>query len=376
MGQVYECGLFTIASNLSDDGQPWLPPDPLPWALKLWKGGPHKAWLLELLTNSPLASRGWCLQERHLSPRLLHVYHKEVWVWECSSQVRGANCDGLVYKTVITDATLSWRKQNLSHALSRNQLLDCWDKLVVDYTKRQLTKQSDRLAAISGIECRLQPLLSSVYCAGIWDSDILSLLWYCGTVFYPDGEATDGTIDIPIWDGHSSDMPTWSWAASNKPVRFLTHRTSGHERGLGEVQEPVRWRAVREYFRHLGQISYHSTTSDQSNDIGWSIRLEAPIRPPGSDFPFLVSLDSIILRPESEETKRGRIYRRFKNSRDEAAKLHFVVLGVYYDTMIFGIILAPSKLCAGAFVRLGIWGDYSGDVHLADPPVKFEYTII
>jgi hypothetical protein len=59
MGQVYECGLFTIASNLSDDDQPWLPPEPLPWALKLWKGGPHKAWLLEILTNGPLASRGW-----------------------------------------------------------------------------------------------------------------------------------------------------------------------------------------------------------------------------------------------------------------------------------------------------------------------------
>jgi hypothetical protein len=276
---------------------------------------------------------------------------------------------------------LSWRKQNLIAArhLSQDELFDCWNKLVTDYTKRRLTNESDRLAAISGIERRLQPLLLSVYCAGIWDSDILGLLWYCGTVFFPDGEATDDiTIDNPIGDGHSSDMPTWSWAASNKPVRFLTHRTSGHERGLGEVQEPVQWRAVREYFRHLGQISYHSTTSDQSNDIGWSIRLEAPIRPPESDFPFLVSLDSIILRPESEDSKRGRIYRLFKTSRDEATKLHFVVLGGYDRniSMIFGIILAPSKLCAGAFVRLGIWGDYSTNVHLADPPVKFEYTII
>jgi hypothetical protein len=159
MGQVYECGLFTLASNLSDDDQPWLPPKPPPSGALVWTENSHKAWVVKLLTNSPLASRGWCLQERHLSPRLIHVYHNQVWVWECSTQVRAANSSGAIYSSGLRDHDLSWRKQNLTRdsSLSQYQLLDCWAKLITDYTKRQLTNESDRLAAISGIECRLQP---------------------------------------------------------------------------------------------------------------------------------------------------------------------------------------------------------------------------
>jgi hypothetical protein len=63
MGEVYESGVFTIASNLSDDNQPWLAPEPSLGASKLWIEGPHMAWLLELLTNRSLALRGWCLQD-------------------------------------------------------------------------------------------------------------------------------------------------------------------------------------------------------------------------------------------------------------------------------------------------------------------------
>lgn len=375
MGEVYESGVFTIASNLSDDVGPWLPPDPVPWALKLWKGGPHKAWLSELVTNGPLASRGWCLQERHLSPRILHVYHKQVWVWECGFRIGGANCSGLVYSSDITDHTLSWRKQNLTRAisLSRNELLGCWDKLVVDYTKRRLTNQSDRLAAISGIERRLQPLLSCAYHAGIWESDIFGLLWYCGTVLRTADRPSDVTdpilLENLIENCYSSDMPSWSWAASEKPVRFLTCKVSGNERGL---QEPDYWGVNGKSCTFLGEIHY-STTSDESIHLGSSIKLRAPVWLSDKDFPSLISFDSI-LEPNS---KHLREFWLKESSRDEPKRPHFVVLGV--DTgrsykVWFGIILAPSKLYEGAFMRLGMWYDALRDVKNLD--VKIEYTLI
>lgn len=390
MGEVYENGLFTIASNLSDDDQPWLPPDPLSWALKLWKGGPHKSWLLELITNSPLASRGWCLQERHLSPRILHVYHKQVWVWECNFRVRGANSNGLVYSSDVTDDTLSWRKQTLtrSTSLSRDQLFDWWNKLVVDYTRRRLTYQSDQLPAISGVAHRLQPLLSCAYHAGIWESDIFGLLWYSGTLL----SRVSFSADVRYHRSHAflvenlikdpSGTPTWTWAASKKPVRFLGHKLSGNERDLVQLKKDA-WRIFRSNFTCLAGISYHSTTSDESIHHSSSIRLVAREWPSDADPPSWFSLDNFLV-PESGYDQHRELYVNYQlkpNPRDEATQLRFVILGrrIFTETQttsdtVYGIILAPSRLHTGAFVRLGIWTDWRQRLRNLD--VKSEFTIV
>jgi hypothetical protein len=396
MGEVYENGAFTIASNLSDDDQQWLPPDPLPWALKLWKGGPHKPWLSELITNSPLASRGWCLQERHLSPRILHVYHKQVWVWECDFRVRGANSSGLVYSSDVTDDTLSWRKQTLTRSisLSRDQLFDCWHKLVADYTKRRLTNRSDRLPAISGVARRLQPLLSCAYHAGTWESDIFGLLWYSGTVLTTPTKRPKPShtflVENRIKDPF--DTPTWTWAASKKPVRFMGHKISGDEQGLLEPigKEENGWKISRSNFTYLAGISYHPTTSDQKIHNRSSIKLIAPEWPSDAALPERLSLDNFLV-PESD-TKYGQLSKEYQlkqNPRDEATQLHFVILGrtreatklVKRKTLfdyklhyVYGIILAPSRLYTGAFVRLGIWSDWRERDRNLD--VKFEFTIV
>jgi hypothetical protein len=148
------------------------------------------------------------------------------------------------------------------------------------------------------------------------------------------------------------------------------------------VQEPAEWRVARNYYNYLGEIRYPSTTSDQSNNIGSSIRLKAPTWPPESRFPILVSLDSIVLGPgdPSENSRYARVFRLLKTSRDEATKLHFVILGVSgeisdYESA-FGLILAPSKVCAGTFVRLGIWSNHIGRLSTQTLAVKFEYMII
>jgi hypothetical protein len=318
------------------------------------------------------------------------VYHKEVWIWECSSRIRGANCSGFVYSSDVTDQTLLWKKQNLIAApsLSQNELFDCWNKLVADYTKRRLTNESDRLAAISGIACRLQPSLSCVYHAGIWGSDVLGLLWYCGTMLptFPSPPSPFFTEESLIGNFQHSDVPSWSWVASDKPVRFLTHEIPVTELRL---QDPRVWqfgRAGREDYHNSGEISYHSTTRHESVQIRMSIKLKAPVWPSDVDLPKFVSFDSIT-EPPGTDYSRGRtgnlwIPRPNKASRDKAAKLHFVILGVrkgdspFYDG--FGIILAPSKLYTSSFVRLGIWADKKIGLRKFFPnlDVKVEYVIV
>ena len=152
-----------------------------------------------MLVHGPLAKRAWCLQERHLSPRILHVFENRMWIWECDTRVRAANHRGLLFRQDIVDGESPWRKidffrQNMvdRKILLRRiampnpspplDILKLWDNIVIDYCQRQLTYESDKLTAISGIAAKLQLLLRMKYVAGIWDKDMYGLLWTCKSV--------------------------------------------------------------------------------------------------------------------------------------------------------------------------------------------------
>ncbi len=95
MARVYECGLLTISSNISVNDQKWRPPNPHEWIPKFADEDRHASWLSAMLLNGPLGKRAWCLQERYLSPRILHIFEGDVWIWECDSRVRAAGRKGM-----------------------------------------------------------------------------------------------------------------------------------------------------------------------------------------------------------------------------------------------------------------------------------------
>ena len=89
MAQVYEYGFFTIASNLPTEDQTWEweVPDPRKRLLPAESivvsdddEARHSSWLSQMLLQGPLAKRAWCLQERYLSPRLLHIFSDQLWI--------------------------------------------------------------------------------------------------------------------------------------------------------------------------------------------------------------------------------------------------------------------------------------------------------
>jgi hypothetical protein len=47
-----------------------------------------------------------------------------------------------------------------------------WHSIVIVYSRRSLTKSSDKLPAISGIAAIYQEMTGASYLAGIWDTDI------------------------------------------------------------------------------------------------------------------------------------------------------------------------------------------------------------
>ncbi|KAF2029949.1 HET-domain-containing protein [Setomelanomma holmii] len=185
----------------------------------------------ESVFNSPLDTRGWVLQERLLSPRIIYFGRQQLH-WECTeSEFRQ---DGRA-ADVTTDHLRQGRtfKSNLDpkgplpfanvpmppddERLANPQLfkqqahLLRWYNIVSEYTTRDLTFQSDKLPALSGIAKKVQDMTGLEYLAGLWKEDILAgILW---------------DVIIPSNELISSTLPSWSWARLEGRVRFRGQRT-------------------------------------------------------------------------------------------------------------------------------------------------------
>ncbi|KAM0793897.1 hypothetical protein BDR22DRAFT_781038, partial [Usnea florida] len=104
-----------------------------------------------------LNGRGWTLQERILSPRIL-IYSSWQLQWQCQSHVRSD------YNIPEETGNKPWIK---------------WIDLFNEYSKRALTELLDKLPALADIASRYQNDTKDIYCAGLWKTDLLKgLKWY------------------------------------------------------------------------------------------------------------------------------------------------------------------------------------------------------
>ena len=150
---------------------------------------------MSIVANSPLSTRGWTWQENVLSTRIVHFTKTEI-IWECRSEQKFENG-----AAIRTSTGLAYRfasaKENIEHY---------WKTLVTDYSKRDLTYESDRLPAISGAASELKSLIfNGQYMAGVWKQWIFSdLLWKTSW-----GEENR----YPPMTRGLEEMPSWSWAS-------------------------------------------------------------------------------------------------------------------------------------------------------------------
>jgi hypothetical protein len=169
--------------------------------------------------RSPVDRRGWCLQERLLSTRLLSYGR---WpTWRCSL---GTHSDGGFYpfnkdkephERQLTKCLAQQRRLVRESPTSlplemhtSNQLLQSWAKLLNDYTQRDLGVKADRLPAIGGIASEIARATGFEYLAGLWRPNLLhDLMWSVKT--------QEWLIRIEGYTG-----PTWSWAAVDCPVNY------------------------------------------------------------------------------------------------------------------------------------------------------------
>lgn len=179
------------------------------------------------LSRGLTSSRGWCLQERLASPAVLHFLSDQM-VWECSSCCTAE--DGREITTVqflkaldlCTDTKENFSFKADGHAGSQLSEIKLWHALVRDYTRRKLTKSTDRLVALAGLAAEFHTRISwlGCYLAGLWRNALpADLLWVVSRPWKLRDE-----LNVI---GALSHLPTWSWMRIDHLVDHITRIDEG-----------------------------------------------------------------------------------------------------------------------------------------------------
>jgi hypothetical protein len=186
----------------------------------------HQGWLeiqyLNDLTDplrpdsrTPLDTRGWTLQERLFSNRILSFSKDQVY-WECNERFRMESlhfaCTNPSHETGLTGK----RDLKALKAMEKSKLYQWWYKILMDYCSRKLTFSMDNLPAISGIAAMFQKLTNDVYLAGLWQNDIS-----CGLAWKPLNKEyrSQDLDDINL----QYRAPSWSWARFDRSEMGASH---------------------------------------------------------------------------------------------------------------------------------------------------------
>lgn len=307
---------------------------------------------VERMVASVFDSRAWILQERLLSQRVLYYGSQQVY-WECME----ANCrqDGKVttgyenkYLGEVNDKSHlnpfspvnimrqdrhlpPRRLEDLSRAeiklLEHKELMGRWYLCVSEYTRRDLSFETDRLPAIAGIAKEFQRRTSYTYIAGLWQQDLLpGLLWFRGVT-------NNGSTLV--------DLPTWLWARFSGRISFIL--ATSFSIGQFEDFEPA-CEVLNHSFTSLGALGSFGMIRDASLEIRGKV-LELLYTPPTSRWEDSVTMyDGFIM---------GKL--RLDEDHPRSWPLAFFCLLVSRsDTSPAGLALEMMEGTPNTFKRIGL----------------------
>ncbi|KAK1948896.1 heterokaryon incompatibility protein [Colletotrichum sublineola] len=164
----------------------------------------------------PLNTRGWVLQERLLSPRVLH-FAKDQLFWECREHTAAECYPESLPKSLRNGVAANFKKldpasRSSQLATSGNNLNDptfyhrVWNSVAQAYSDTRLTKSSDKLIALSGIAKYFATRINDVYVVSMWRRYLASsLLWQVEKQAQVDGS--------PSTRPDTYRAPSFSWAS-------------------------------------------------------------------------------------------------------------------------------------------------------------------
>ncbi|KAK1635689.1 heterokaryon incompatibility protein-domain-containing protein, partial [Colletotrichum phormii] len=193
MAEVYRNGVINIAATAASGGDEGLYFDPDPIHSRHLRisftqpihGDPSEE---ETIGEAPLNTRGWVLQERLFSPRVVHFSRHQLF-WQC----------GMDYRI----GQFAMAKEEKDPFMLEEAYLP-WEEVVTTYTAQHLTKGEDKLIAVQALAKAMEEAVDDCYVAGLWESRLVEdLLWACSAT----GERA--------WYSRQTTWraPTWSWAS-------------------------------------------------------------------------------------------------------------------------------------------------------------------
>lgn len=156
-----------------------------------------------------LNTRAWVMQERVLSRRTIHFSNNQIY-WECGE---GVYCENLTRlkssfrrKFFMLDPKFPNRLLKSGH----QRTMEFIHFLFEDYSKRDLTKKTDRAVATSGLEARIARALRCQSRYGIFQQYLhRNLLWH----------TSDNKMERIVYKNRN--VPSWSWMAYNGGIQFM-----------------------------------------------------------------------------------------------------------------------------------------------------------
>ncbi|KAF4460620.1 hypothetical protein FALBO_12600 [Fusarium albosuccineum] len=156
------------------------------------------------VSNALVNTRGWVLQERILSPRIVYLGNDQLY-WECNGSRAGESQPQKRYPVGGRESLQESRERLFAFS---------WPSLIRTYSNCDLGLERDRLNAVSGLARRFQDRIGAKYLAGIWiDFWIIDLLWQPSARWDRPPRYRRKRYSVP-----PTNVPSWSWAAVQGPV--------------------------------------------------------------------------------------------------------------------------------------------------------------
>ncbi|OTA90702.1 hypothetical protein M434DRAFT_47456, partial [Hypoxylon sp. CO27-5] len=123
------------------------------------------------LYPTPLLNRAWFFQEHVFSRRILFFTNWEI-VWQCH-QLNTCICEVRNYRDIAQNPIIRSGLRNELPGGNMFRLHSLWASIIRAYTERQLTYDSDKLAALAAIAGLMSNTALGRYISGLWESSLV-----------------------------------------------------------------------------------------------------------------------------------------------------------------------------------------------------------
>ncbi|KAK1774993.1 heterokaryon incompatibility protein-domain-containing protein [Copromyces sp. CBS 386.78] len=196
---------------------------------------------------APLFKRAWCLQERVLPIR--NVYFGEQLIWQCQRNMATESFPSWICRSSSEDLQRDmlrhasrqhasiWKFRSTDANTAARSPDELWEEIAMIYSRTEITKQMDRLAALRGILNRMAGFfnkkLEPDWCiAGLWKTCLVKhLLWQrYGVINKSDSQMAARAKEL------LEVFPSWSWASCATIISFSDRGKDVHVEELVHIE--------------------------------------------------------------------------------------------------------------------------------------------